>query len=326
MRVLAAAVKKSERLFRAIQHVIRPAPKICLDVLKATDQSLYVEPGRSTTGSFHYRDVPSLSSEKRLTSCLCTAETLSSDAFRYWLAQLGEDWRHHRKLWEFAFVCQAFFERGQLQTGKRGLGFAVGQEPLPALFAARGCEIVATDLDITDPRAKGWEKSGEWAGARETLNRAALCDPTLFRQRVSFRAVDMNRIPADLTDFDFTWSACAFEHCGSIALGARFLLRQMECLKPGGFAVHTTEFNLTSNSSTVTRGRTVIFRRRDIEDLVRALQVEGHIVEPLDLSLSTHPLDLYVDERPYSPDKHLRKRQGRYAATSIGLIIQKGGA
>ena len=103
----------------------------------------------------------------------------------------------------------------------------------------------------------------------------------------------------------------------------QFVLRQMDCLNPGGVAVHTTEFTLTSDTTTVAKGRTVIFRRADIEDLVRRLRALGHDVEPLDLTVGEHPLDWFVDQRPSTPDRHLRKRQGRYAATSIGLIIRK---
>jgi hypothetical protein len=37
-----------------------------------------------------------------------------------------------------------------LQPGRTGLGFAVGAEKLPALFASRGCRITATDLPSDD--------------------------------------------------------------------------------------------------------------------------------------------------------------------------------
>ena len=249
---------------------------------------------------------------------------LASEAFRYWLVQLGEPWRYHRKLWELGYICQALFERGMLSSGKRGLGFAVGQEHLPAYFAAQGCDIVATDLGAADPRARGWADTGQWASAVDSLNRRGLCNADQFRQRVSFLPVDMNQIPADLRGFDFTWSMCSFEHCGTIELGKQFLRRQMDCLRPGGVAVHTTELNLTSNTSTVTKAKTVVFRRRDIEEMIRGLRADGHRVEPLDLGVGAHPLDWFVDSKPYSNDRHLRLRIGRYASTSIGLLIEKG--
>ena len=57
-----------------------------------------------------------------------------------------------------------------------------------------------------------------------------------------FRAVDMNDIPPDLRGFDFTWSSCALEHLGTLRAGADFVVEQMTCLRPGGVAVHTTEY------------------------------------------------------------------------------------
>ncbi|TAM96268.1 MAG: DUF4214 domain-containing protein, partial [Rhodanobacteraceae bacterium] len=72
----------------------------------------------------------------------CTQAQLESSAFRYWASQLGEmPGMLHRKLWEWCFITQAFYERGMLTEGRRGLGFAVGNEPLTGLFAKLGCSI-----------------------------------------------------------------------------------------------------------------------------------------------------------------------------------------
>ena len=62
--------------------------------------------------------------------------------------------RWHRKLWEYVMICQALWERGMLRAGRRGCGFGVGQEPLPALFASLGCEVLAADAPA-EPRAGG---------------------------------------------------------------------------------------------------------------------------------------------------------------------------
>ena len=312
------------RAWAALRHTFRPLPRIHPEALRPSDLAFYATPAqREAELRLGFPGGPAFDVPAHLVSSLCTAEQLDSAAFRYWLGEIGEVWRFHRKQWEFGYLMQALHERGCVADGKRGLGFAVGQEALPSYFAAQGCNIVATDLGATDSRAAGWAESGEWSSTVDVLNRRGLCDPTLFTERVMFRPVDMNAIPSDLTGFDFTWSSCSFEHCGSIELGMQFVLRQMDCLKLGGVAVHTTEFNLTSNTSTVAKGRTVLFRRADIEELVGRLRGVGHDVEPLDLTIGTHPLDWFVDQRPYTPDKHLRKRQGRYAATSIGLIIRK---
>ncbi len=210
-----------------------------------------------------------------------------------------------------------------LRPGRRGLGFAVGAEKLPALFASRGCEITATDLPGDDERRNLWAKTGQWVGELEALSRKRICDPEAFRERVTYRPVDMNHIPPDLGGFDFTWSTCSFEHCGSLELGQTFLERQMDCLVPGGVAVHTTEFNLSSNDATVADGPCVIYRLRDIEEVCGRLTAAGHAVEPIDIDPGDHPLDTYIDEPPYGNVKHLRLNLWGHASTSIAIIIRK---
>lgn len=256
-------------------------------------------------------------------SCLCTHAQLDSPAFRRWATAFGESWRAHRKLWELCYICETLDQRGLLKPGKKGLGFAVGLERLPSFFASRGCEILASDLPSEDERNKAWAATGQWAPGLEALNQYGLCPPDEFRNLVRFRPIDMNEIPSDLMGFDFTWSTCSFEHCGSLELGLRFLERQMDCLAPGGIAVHTTEFNLSSNDKTVDQGSYVVYRLKDIEGICLRLAEQGHTVEPLDLETGTHELDRYVDGPPYSGDRHLRLDLNGFAATSIGLVIRK---
>jgi hypothetical protein len=256
-------------------------------------------------------------------SSLCCFDKLNSQAYRDWLDKMGLGWHPHRKLWELAYICQALHERGLLQAGKRGLGFAVGTEVLPAVFASLGVEILGSDLAADDQRNLAWAQTGQWAAGLQALYKPHLCPEDQFKRLVSFQPVDMNQIPDDLTGFDFTWSTCSFEHCGSIELGLQFLREQMKCLVPGGVAVHTTEFNLTSNDRTQTDGNCVLFRLKDIERVAHQLQAEGHQVEPICLEVGNHPLDRYVDLYPFRQVKHLRLELFGYAATSIGLIIRK---
>jgi hypothetical protein len=133
----------------------------------------------------------------------------------------------------------------------------------------------------------------------------------------------MNSIPNDVKGFDFNWSSCSFEHLGTIRQGLNFLKRQLNTLKPGGWAVHTTEFNISSNDQTLDNNNTVIFRQTDIEKIVKELRDEGHFVEMLDFSLGGLPEDYQVDLFPYSGKIHLRLQIDGFIATSIGLIIQK---
>jgi len=259
-----------------------------------------------------------------LKSQACTQEQLESSAFRYWAARLREQpGRLHRKLWEWSFITQALFERGMLRTGRRGLGFAVGTEPLSALFASLGCRILASDLDPDSAGKAGWADTNQHASSLMQLNSRGICPDDLFAAQVVFQEADMRAISSDLRNFDFLWSSCAMEHLGSLQLGMDFVMNAMECLRPGGVAVHTTELNCDSNFRTIKTGGDVVYRRRDLLELTDLLHARGYVVEPLDFDLGHTEADRYVDEPPYRGRAHLKLRIGRYASTSFGLIVSK---
>lgn len=230
--------------------------------------------------------------------------------------------RLHRKLWEWCYITQALFERGMLRKGRRGLGFAVGREPLSALFANYGCSIVASDLFEEQARDAGWVDTNQHAASIEMLNDRGLCDPATFRDHVTFRHVDMNQIPADLQGFDFVWSSCSLEHLGSIEHGLQFIKNAMACLKPGGLAVHTTEYNLSSNNATIEHGSLVLFRQQDIKRLLNKLGVAGHTID-MNFAQGDGFADGFIDLPPYKQEVHLRLQIAEYVVTSIGLIITK---
>lgn len=259
-------------------------------------------------------------------ACLCRAQHFRQPWFSFWCHALQEPLRYHRKLWEFVFICQALYERGVIAKGKRGLGFGVGSEPLSAYFASHGVKVVATDMAAEEAEAAGWTQTAQHAAGKETLARPSICDPKVFDKNVSFRTVDMNHVPDDLTGFDFCWSACALEHLGSIEHGLDFIERSLATLKPGGLAVHTTEFNVSSDWETLETGSTVLFRRRDIDDFATRMRAKGHIVTPIDYHPGFGDVDRYIDVAPYREEPHLKMALEGFATTSIGLIVQRGPA
>lgn len=254
---------------------------------------------------------------------LCKAKDWHAEWFSRWCKELKEPPRFHRKQWEFVYVMQCLWERGCIANRKKGLVFAVGTEPLPTIFANYGCEIVATDIFPEEGIAKGWTTGDQLCFGIESLNKRGLCSDDILRKHVSYKAVDMNKIPADLTGFDFNWSSCSFEHLGTIEAGVRFLKNQLSTLKPGGWAVHTTEFNVSSNDRTLEDGDTVIFRIKDIEMIASELRKAGHFVEELDFSLGGLPEDYMVDVFPHDERVHLKLQLNEFVVTSIGLIVQK---
>ena len=257
-------------------------------------------------------------------AAMCRQDSFRQPYFSYWTARLGDSLRYHRKLWEFVFIAQALWERGVVISGRRGLGFGVGIEPLSAFFASQDVRVTATDLMFEGAASLGWTDTNQHAAGKEALRKPAICPDDLFDRNVEFRECDMNTVPDDLTGYDFCWSACALEHLGSIEKGLAFIERSVQCLKPGGWAIHTTEFNVTSNFETVDHMETVLFRRRDLEALAERLRAQGHFVAPIDWNPGAEPLDRYYDIAPYKEQPHLKMALSGFGATSIGFIVQRG--
>jgi hypothetical protein len=254
---------------------------------------------------------------------LCKAEDLESEWYKRWCNELQEEPRYHRKQWEYVYILQALFERGCIEKGKSGMVFAVGTEPLPSLFAKHGCTILATDIFPEQGMEKGWGATDQLCFGIDSLNTRKLVSDAEIRQLVRYRPVDMNDIPADISGYDFNWSSCSFEHLGTIEKGLAFLRNQLNTLRSGGWAVHTTEYNISSDDQTQDNNDTVIFRQQDINRVVTELRTEGHYVEPVDYSLGGMPEDYAVDVFPHEQKVHLKLQVGEYVVTSIGLIIRK---
>ncbi|WP_170850273.1 MULTISPECIES: class I SAM-dependent methyltransferase [unclassified Beijerinckia] len=277
--------------------------------------------------------VPAEPSRVGLSSKLCRQADIESDWMRYWCGQLRLTPIYSRKIWELCFVLQALWEAGLLESGRSGLGFAVGAEPIPAFLAARGAQILATDLAPDDERSVAWTQTNQHAANLAQLYRAEFLDQTEFDRLCRFRSVDMNQIPADLDgQFDFCWSMCSFEHVGSIELGLQFVANSVKCLKPGGLAVHTTEYSFEAGDETIDNWPTVLFQERHIAELDKRLRKDGHELVAVDYNPGDRILDSFIDGPPYAfnprptltfPETpHIRLSIGGFACTSIGLIIR----
>jgi 2-polyprenyl-3-methyl-5-hydroxy-6-metoxy-1,4-benzoquinol methylase len=240
----------------------------------------------------------------------------------------------HRKVWELAFILNTFEQTGKLQAGQRGIGFGCGEEDFPSYFASQGVSVLATDLAPDDPNATQWLQSRQHSVSRDKLFKPQLVSRTEFDRLVSFQNEDMTNISQSLSGgFDFCWSVCAFEHLGSIEKGLAFIENSMKLLRPGGVSVHTTEFNFQSNDDTVDNWPTVLFRKRDFEELASRLQQQGYIVPRLDFSVGEAPVDMFIDMPPYPHDKnyyfesldpmHLKLMIDGFACTCYGLVVIK---
>ncbi|HEX2576655.1 MAG TPA: hypothetical protein VHK88_09935 [Aquihabitans sp.] len=258
-------------------------------------------------------------------SRVCTAEQFDEPWYATWCERLGEVPRTNRKQWEHAYIARAADEVGVVRPGTRALGFGVGQEPLVAFLAGQGVEVVATDLDLEDDGSLVWHNTGQHASSLDPLRRPALCPDGRFDELVSWRPVDMRSVPTDLVDFDLCWSSCCFEHLGSLDAGLAFVEASLGTLRPGGVAIHTTEFNLSSDDATIDHGSVVLYRRRDLEAFTARMEAAGHEVAALDLAPGTGVLDEFVDVPPFVDDPHIRIALRGHVGTSVALVIRKAG-
>ena len=236
----------------------------------------------------------------------CQQRDWSLPSFAEIVSELKHPFMFHRKLWEMWFIIFTLRQAGMLTAGKRGIGFGVGREMLPAYFNSLGCEILATDQNA--------ETAGAWA---ETGQHA------MPGNHKNFRALDMRAIPPDLTGFDFCWSACALEHLGTPDAGMKFAIDSLNVLRPGGFAVHTTEYMFDDAPQTgpFADGIT-IYHRRDIEQLETKIDLLGHTMAPLKFDVEKMEYDNVIDEPPWKLP-HIRLRLNGLEITSFGLVIRK---
>lgn len=339
MRAIRVIRKRLRALFGPFRYPARTlrAAQETLDRIKALE-NMVIEQRREARTLHVFRSLPSVETWRDQPPLLpealpggnvlpfstgCREAHFAEPWFSYWTDQFKVKLLYHRKLWEYVFICQALHERGALMPGARGLGFGVGSEPLSPWFAAHGCHVTATDMSAAEAQTVGWVSSAQHGLDPDRMQWPAICTRDAFDQNVEVRVCDMNNVDPALIDFDFCWSSCALEHLGSIEQGLAFIERSLACLKPGGWAVHTTEFNLTSNSETVDNAETVLFRRQDLEALAARLEAKGHRLAPLDFDPGFGVIDNFIDVPPYRNEPCLKIALMGYGCTSFGLIVQR---
>jgi SAM-dependent methyltransferase len=305
-----------------------------LDILALNIKSLGYDLARTLAAALP--DPPVTSARHvGLRSKLATQADMETDWAAHWHAELGIPRLYHRKGWEWAFVLQALHDAGLLRHGTRGLGFGCGGEPMASYLASHNIVSLITDLASEDRRVAGWTAAGQHAANLDHAYHPHLVDRTRFDRFVSFRPMDMNDIHQDLAGFDFCWSLCAFEHLGSIEQGVHFVEESLRPLRPGGLAVHTTEFNINPRGPTINNWPTVLFQQRHIEALAQRLRNLGHHVEAVDYDPGDGLLDRFIDVPPWrdgtlelissglGEPQHLKVAIDGFVCTSIGLIVRK---
>lgn len=303
-----------------------------------------------------------ITSQKHLESELC--QNVLKEHFKIEPA-------YTRKIWELLYIYQMLKLSGMLSNNKKGLGFGCGEERTVPVLAKLNCKLTCTDLSLTDAEDKGWavkkplpkkdsifkrgyryflkkiglkqiekEKKVEVAN-QHCLNLESyrqftpkICNFDVLEKNIEVDVCDMNNIDPKFKtgEFDFIWSCCAFEHLGNIQNGLDFIVNSMECLKPGGIAIHTTEFNVDSlnddfDGTTLEADNLVFYRKSDFDELEARLAKLGHHMYSIDYTLGTMIVDKFIDFPPYTNTNlfptHLKLKLGGHVASCIGIVIKK---
>jgi hypothetical protein len=262
-----------------------------------------------------------------LRSMVCRYQDFFTPWYEKWSQRMHLTDHLHRKGWEWCAIVQTLEERDMLRGGRAGCGFAVGREPLTSLFASLDTKITATDAPANDV-AEGWVATNQHATRLEDLYRAQILPREVFQENVRFQPADM-RDPATYPrgQYDFIWSSCALEHLGTLDAGHRFVLDSTDkLLKPKGVAVHTTEFNISSNDKTIEIGPSVVYRRRDLDRLEASLRRIRCGMIPVAYDFGMAEEDLNFDFPPFGSHgrPHIKLLFRDYVITSALIIIHKG--
>jgi hypothetical protein len=226
--------------------------------------------------------------------------------------------------WEFAAVLQAFYESGVLSPGAKMMGLGVGDEPIPSYLASLGLHVVAADLPGVT--------------SRSLVMRPSMIDGDAFDRHVEVSDVDIRRLDdVTLRDFDGIWSCSVLNELQSTEAAAEAVIGAMDTLKPGGVAVHTTEFAFADDHPTQSPGA-LFFTRKFFQSLTDGLNGRGHSVAPLSFDLGRDALDGYVDLEPFVVEgaeayedlwreglgcPHLKVMSGGVLTTSFAFVVKR---
>ena len=196
-----------------------------------------------------------------------------------WLARLRPKASSGPEHWRKVYTLEALRRYGMLEEGAVGLGFEPSPSGVPAALAAMRTKVVATFP------VRGGHLPDAEALKRDLTSRAP-CPADLFDANVAVRIASWRRVPEDLVNFDFLWSARANERLYSVAATIRFIEETMGCLRPGGLAVHVVSYDLSPGGRATPSSERVLFQQGDLERIALLLVSRGHEVAQFKIDAS----------------------------------------
>lgn len=202
---------------------------------------------------------------------VATAGQLREPIAGGWLSRLRPKGGSAVEHWRKVYTLQVLRRYGMLEHGAFGLGFEPSPSGLPATLAGMHTKVVAVF-----PSRAGHPL--DEAALKDDLSGRAPCDKDAFDANVAVRVASWRRIPVDLVNFDFVWSARANERLYSVAAATQFVEDVMACLRPGGLAVHTMSYDLAPGGRSTPSTERILLQQGDVERIALILVSRGHEV------------------------------------------------
>jgi len=254
---------------------------------------------------------------------LLTQHEMLTPEFGYWMHAIKEEPRWHRKQWEYFFALQSVWAKfsGELE-GKTALVFGAGFDPIPALLASLGVQVLITDYR-TGPNAEAWAKTNQLSLDLGDFNSSGICPESLFLERCSYQDVDMNAIPDEFAGrFDMVFSFCALGHIGSYDAGLRFVRNSARALRSGGIGVHTTELDFSRELPIMDTPNLSLYREENLDDTLRSIAEQGFLVPRHRFTPGRGFLETYLDRPPYGTP-HLRVDVLGHQVSTFAFLFER---
>ena len=187
-----------------------------------------------------------------------TGSQVREDAFAHIGRDIDLSGQGARATWRKLFLLQALSRYGFLAGGGRALNFGDADADLALFLASRHIAVTL----------------GEDASRRPPIARDSAT------QYLSRRAMDFTDIPLDLRGFDFIWTDGLANHLGG-GSARQFIVNAMDCLRPGGLAIHMIDLDLENPASPSASEGPVPLRRDEVSTIAVTLISRSHEVAQL---------------------------------------------
>jgi hypothetical protein len=278
----------------------------------------------------YQRDFPNFSalfepSSPNLQSEIVSERRFLEPEFFYWMYLLKENPKLHSKQFQFyAIMDRAFsIKKGSGSQSITAIGFGVGKEPIPSALVSLGYKVVATDY-FEGNIAKEWRSTGQQLEKLLDLNQRKIVSNETFLDCCTLLNIDMNSIPSSLHEsFDFVWSSCALGHIGSYKKGLDFVLNSLKLLKPGGWAVHTTEIDKSNSTERFESPNLNFYKLSDLEEALDNAERLGFT--PLRIKEKSWDgiSEKYIMSEPWEDKPHIRIEIFGREINSVVIQIQR---